>query len=152
MCGDSAAAVEICKLQAGAEFEEGVPAEYRGDEGGVGLQDRGDLGEERREVVDPMQGQGGEDGIEGTGGEGERLSVWVWKDGAGVRGKEGVESEVGIAVQQGGGPVSGGKVREACVEGRVGGGGWGLCGEDTGNVTSIGAEVEDAGELAADVL
>ncbi|KAL8636268.1 MAG: hypothetical protein Q9228_006316, partial [Teloschistes exilis] len=58
MCGNAAAAVEVGELQARAEFEEGVPAEYGGDERAVGFQDRGDVGKEGREVVDPVEGEG----------------------------------------------------------------------------------------------
>ena len=150
--GDAAAAVEVGELQGSAEFEEGVAAEDGGEEGGVRFQDRGDLGEEGREVVDPVEGEGGEHGGEGVRGEGEGRGVWVGEDGAGVGGEGGVEGEVGVAVEEGGGPVGGGEGGEAGVQGWVGGGGGRGCGEDAGDVAGVGAEVEDGGEMAVDVL
>lgn len=83
---NAATAVEVGELQARAEFEEGVPAEDGGDERAVGFQGRGDLGEERGEIVDPVEGEGREDGIEGSGGEGEGLRVRVRDHGARVGG------------------------------------------------------------------
>lgn len=75
----------------------------------------------------------------------------VGEDGAGVGGEKGVEREGGVAVERGRGGVSGGQVRQAGGERRSirvrrrGS-------EGSSDVTGIGAEVEDSGEMAVDVL
>lgn len=64
MRGDAAAAVEVGELERSAKFEEGVAAGDGGKEGGVGLEDLVYLGEDGGEVVDPVEAEGGEDGVE----------------------------------------------------------------------------------------
>lgn len=119
MGGHAAAAVEVRELQAGAEFEEGVTAEYRGEERRVWFQDGGDLREQAGEVVDPVERKGGEYGVEAVWREGEGVGVWVWEDGARMGGKQGVEWKVGVAVEKGGGPVCGGQVGETRAQWRI---------------------------------
>ena len=75
MRAHAAAAVELGELQGGAQFEEGVAAEDGGHEGSVGLEDVVDLAEEGREVVDPVEGEGAEDGVEGVALVGEGFFV-----------------------------------------------------------------------------
>ena len=75
MRGDAAAAVQISQLERRAQFEERIPAEHCGDEGGVGFEDAVDLGEHGGEVVDPVEGEGGEDGVEGVFVVGEEFFV-----------------------------------------------------------------------------
>ncbi|KAL8644612.1 MAG: hypothetical protein Q9210_007165, partial [Variospora velana] len=113
----AAAAIEVRELQAGAEFEEGVTAEYRGEERGVWFQNRGDLREQGGEVVDPVEGEGGKYCVEAVGRERERLGLWVWwEDCARVRWKDGVERKIGVAVEKGGGPVCGGELGETGMQ------------------------------------
>lgn len=71
--------------------------------------------------------------------------------GAGVGGKNGVEWEAGVAVEHGRGGVGGGQVRQAGGQGRsIRVRRWGS--EGSSDVTGIGAEVENSGEMAVDVL
>lgn len=115
MRAHAAAALEVCELQARAQLEEGVAAEDGGEEGGVGFQEAGNLGEQGGEVVDPVEGEGREDGVEGMGGKGEGGGVGVGDGGAGVGvgGEEGVVGVGGVAVEEGGGPVGRGEGGEA---------------------------------------
>lgn len=111
------------------------------------------LGEEGGEVVDPVEGEGGEDGGEGVRWEGQGM-VDGGEDDAGVRGEKGVEGVGGIAMEERRGGVGGGEVREA--GGRVGWGrglgGWGGDGERASNVAGVGAEIKDRREMSVDVL
>lgn len=110
------------------------------------------MGEEGREIVNPVEGEGGENGIKAVRSEREGLSVWVGKDGTGMRGKVRVEGKMLVAVEKGRRPVGGGEVAQAGVQRRVVGGHWRLCGEGAGDVAGVGAEVKNAGEVAVYVL
>ena len=103
------------------------------------------MGEDAGEVVDPVEGEGGEDGIVGFGGEGKGLSWWGEHE-AFVRREECVEGCSGVAIEEGWGCIGRGEVCEAsCERGRGGG-------EGAGYVAGIGAEVEDLGEVSVYVL
>jgi hypothetical protein len=51
---DTASAVELCELKGGAKFVKGVTAEHDAEEGAVRFEDMVYLGEDGREVIDPM--------------------------------------------------------------------------------------------------
>lgn len=110
MRGDATAALLVRQLQRGAQLEEGVAAEDGGEEGRVGFEDVGDLGEEGRQVVDPVEGEGGEHGVEGAFGV--RDVFFVLQRVAGDV-EVGVEGQRGVAVEECGGGVGGGEVRDA---------------------------------------
>ena len=150
---DAAAAVEVRELQRGAQLVEGIAAEDGGQEGRVGLEDVRDLREDRGQVVDPVEGQRGQHGVEVVFGVGD---VFLVVEGVARDGEEGVEGQGGVAVQERRGGVGGCEVRDAGGEGWGGGdGGVGVRvgeGEDACDVAGVGAEVEDVRELALDVL
>lgn len=148
---DAAAAFEVSELQRRAQLEERVAAEHGGYEGGVGLEDGVDLGEEGREVVDPVDGEGGEHGVEGGGFEGEGFEVG---DDLAGEGELAVEGLVGVAVEERFRGVDAGQVSDFVGErggGRRRGVGVGHC-EGSGDVAAVGAEVEDVGKVSFDVL
>lgn len=100
-----------------------------------------------------MQTQTAEHEIERGGRKGQALLVGehLARDGELV-----VKGQVGVAVEQGLRGVGGDELRDACREGgRDGFGGVGVgvfADEGTGDVAGVCAEVEDAGEMAFDVL
>ncbi len=73
---------------------------------------------------------------------------------AAMRGEEGVEGVGRVAVEERGGGVDGGEVRDAGGRGDWGRGlaGGGGDGERAGNVAGVSAEVEDRREMPVDVL
>jgi len=112
-----------------------------------------DLGEEGGEVVDPVEGEGREDGGEELRCEGQGM-VDGGEGDTGMRREEGVEGVGGVAVEERGGGVGGGKVREAGGRGDWGqglGGGRGD-GKRASNVAGVGAEIEDRREMPIYIL
>ena len=57
--GDAASPIKVRQLQGSPELEERIATEHGGEEGAVRLQDLVDLGEDAREIVDPVQGERG---------------------------------------------------------------------------------------------
>lgn len=110
------------------------------------------MGEEGREIVDPVEGEGGENSIKAVRSEREGLGIWVGEDGTDVRGKVRVEGKMLVAVEERRRPVGGGEVAQAGVQRRVVGGRWRLCGEDAGDIAGVGAEVQNTGKMAVYVL
>lgn len=73
--GHAAPTLQVRELQGPAQLEERLPAEHGRDEGAVGFEDRVHLREEGGEVVDPVDREGGEDGVEGVRSVGEGFQV-----------------------------------------------------------------------------
>lgn len=151
MWTDTATAIHVSELQRGAQLKERVAAEHGGDERRVGFEDVVHLRQGAGQVVDPVKREGAEDGIEGVCGVGQ--GFFIGEDVAGEV-QLVVEREGGVAVEERGGGVGGGEMRNAR-------GDWGgfLCvgiwiweGEGARDVTGVGTEVEDVGEMAIDVL
>ena len=145
--------LHISQLQGSAELEEGVAPEHGCQERRIGFEDPVDLGEDGGEIVDPVEGEGGEDGVEGVFGIGE---VFFVLEGVAREVQQGVEGEGGVTVEGGGGGVGRCEVGEAGGEwggdggGRVGVWVWGC--EGAGDVAGIGTEVEDGGEVPLYIL
>lgn len=102
---NAAATLEISKLQRRAQLEQRIATEHGRDEGTVGFEDGVGLREERGEVVDPVDGEGGEDGVERAGVVGEGFEV---RDDVAGYGEVVVEGLVGVAVEEGGRGVDAG--------------------------------------------
>ena len=98
-----------------------------------------------------MEGERGQDSVEGVGGV--REGFFIRERGAG-HGEQVVKGKRGIAVKKSGGRIGGCKMRETGRQGRtaIGGVRGKGGGESPGDVTGVGAEVEHVGKMAFDVL
>lgn len=106
--------LQISQLHGRAQLEERVPAEHGGDKRTVGFEEVVDLREERGEVVDPVDGQRREHGVEGVGLVGEGLEIG---DDFALDGDLLVEGEVLVAVEEGARGLGAGELLDAFGEG-----------------------------------
>ena len=155
---DSALALLLGKLQRGAQLVQRVAAEHGADERAVGLQHAVDLRQDARQVVDPVHRHAAEDHVEGVWGEGKELVVLEHVAGQFEVGHVGCiqRGVVDVAVQERGGGFGGDELGDFGCE-RVGHWGFGFgvwvrAQQGAGDVAGVGAEVEDEGERAFDVL
>ena len=72
---DTTPTFEISKLKRRTQFKEGITTEHGGNERGVGLEYVVHLTEDRRQIVDPMEGERGEHCIVRIGGVMKKLEV-----------------------------------------------------------------------------
>ena len=145
---------ELGQLQASAKLVERVTPEHGADERAIGFQHVVALLEEADEVVDPMQREARQDGVERARLKWQRrfergndLSTEI---------DQVVEGKRSVSVEERGRGVGAGQMRYPSADGRGDGARrlwiWVRLGEGTGNRARPGTKVEDVGEVSFDVL
>lgn len=155
--GDPTEALLFGELEGSAEFEEGVAAEDRADEGAVGDEKGVDLGEDRGEVVNPVHGERGDYGGEGGGGEVSGEGFFI-EDGAGDGGAvgagwwEAIGDGGDVPVKEGVRKIGADELGDLGSEGSGVFGGGLRFGQRAGNVTGTSTEIKHFGEGALYIL